>query len=104
MTRYFYRCPIRATLMREHGINYTNPPPEWPHPGSKDAYRVYIHPDSEYLLQPMVGDVISWKDSEGLTLYTTLAKDLSFWGMELARMDKIIMRNNLPFISPEVEG
>lgn len=117
MTRYFYRCPIAAAKAEiDHGIMIENwnvvdllyhasclYDPEQSPSDPVQTDKFYIAPESEYLLQPMAGDICAYQtfDEKGDVILRYSSYDEEAW--EQVGLS-IIMRNNLPFIAPEVEG
>lgn len=117
--RYFYRCPIAAAWqLKSHNIlcqvNFTHYDGDYYLPCDEEAlldimkrgnHKFYISQDSVPLLQPMVGDMVTnigmvaqRVESIG-SIYLQHAS-----GQYTLKIDaKIIMRNNLAWISPEVE-
>lgn len=110
-TRYFYDCPLKATYMAKYfGFNFETSIVD----KSLDildqidsVQKFYLHPDSLHLLEAQVGDVFFNKESNGVALISVLAKAmLTSENEEImkAKNDiKIIQRNGVAFIWPEIE-
>ena len=120
--RYFYRCPVEAALMAKHhkidligedGCGWANYAwdllyeaiPRFYKNGDEYTGNYYVTPDSLPLLQPMVGDVMV---GNGILCVAPFMVDYHMLNKpseletRLLR-GKIILRNNLPFITPESE-
>lgn len=91
MTRYFYRCPIAAAWqLKTHAIAINDHSVRTLLQEAQETNKGYyiIHEDSLQFLHPMVGDIMV---GDGILCEARLLRG------------KIIMRNNLAWISPEVE-
>jgi len=143
MTRYYYTDPLAAAWMaRHHGFFIVHPiepktsvhskcrdeahcyvtanevkdiDSSWLDLNWRDGTRFYIHPDSEYLLQPQDGDIVieCYGDLTkgyplqiigkcvGISEYACRFGDETIY--EKGDDFKIIQRNGKPFFWPEVE-
>lgn len=104
MTRYFYhasRTHHAYCMARDFGMEFEKRFGKWEpegllHIDPASSYRLYVHPDSLHLLEPKVGDFIV--DAYG---------DVWTKGNPPPPMregDKIIQRNGIAFMWPEVEA
>jgi hypothetical protein len=116
MTRYFYTDPLAAAWMSRHfGMNIE----DWPtselcwfahalydEPQSPSdpvqAQRFYINPDSLYLLEPIINDVI-WTVRDGFYEVRRICDVYDKPQAQSWRLHKIIERNGVGFHWPESE-
>lgn len=144
--RYFYTCPIVAALMAKyHGVsmyigcfesddfdsyshrNLSHFIDDWQYKGVKSGEypKFYIHPDSVHLLEPIVGDILTFVCDDGSIavdaveqIYEPNDECYPYVGNGIdsvihlcashpdwihAPLAKIIQRNGLPFVMPESE-
>lgn len=121
MTKYYYDCPIKAAYMAKYfGVKlqilvanesecqlyswfYNMALP------SGAGKNLYIHPNSLHILEPQVGDLIK---EYGAPLYRYLDGKLSNgdftayknkYDIKFDEVARIVERNNIPFIYPEIE-
>lgn len=119
MTRYFFpasRAHHAYCMARDFGMEFEQRFGKWPveslphiDPGSN--YRLYVHPDSLHLLEPVVRDVIKqWGSLAGVPIYDIgerngkpcyFMPDGSFNHFDSC--EKIIQRNGIAFHWPESE-
>lgn len=116
--RYFYRDPLAAAWMAKHfGMQFENDNPGmgtgWAE--NKVLYygvdRYYIHPESYHILEPQIGDFVSYHDSN--LCGRIIAHDgpphsdafISITAVTLWLKDQytIIQRKGIPFMWPEQE-
>lgn len=71
-------------------------------------YRYYIHPDSLYILEPQVGDLVGWltlskagDKEEWLESFNPFEKLIPHVKSPISR---IIQRNGIPFMMPKEEA
>lgn len=116
--RWFYTDPLAAAWMAKHfGMHFTDIdqlevfPLNWTSP-LLHGVRMYVHPDSLHLLEPQVGDMIShlgmraWRidATDGYAYFHPKMPNESIDRFTLkADMPKIIQRNGIPFMTPEME-
>lgn len=104
MTKFFYTDPLAAAWMNiKFGLQFVEPLPyeilQKPEQGKDQIY--HIHPDSLHLLDTKEGDVL-----EDLTTVRE-NKRVSYQDGDsrgLCDSDKIIQRNGISFMWPEVES
>lgn len=131
MKRFYYDDALAAAFMAKHfGMKFANSIGQELRPSIEDNGKpfyghhfntgklstiesdiAYIHADSLYLLEPMVGDLGSLKDFVYgavcvLDLDRYRGRLMWLWGddqYEELTDGKIILRNNMPFHSPKEE-
>lgn len=125
--KYYYNCPIKAAYMAKyHGIFYSEPVAYgWhngqytialsPHLSMNSDTKYYIHEESMELLKPMPQDIVTCPSVGGDGVQVFIAcidpyEDIDCYEQG-CKLDigndetlKIIERNNMPFIWPEVEN
>jgi len=114
--RYYYTDPLAAAWMSKHfNINI-----EWADGTITDNYTgdnivyyekylgtespYYIHPDSEHILNPQVGDLVHnfrWQSHFMIERDNDLLAVNN--AMKVGTRYSIIQRNNIPFMWPEVD-
>jgi len=121
--RYYYTDPVAAAWMAKHfGMQFIFGDLKYPELAilrrvqRREEMTVYIHPDSEYLLQPQDGDIVieCYGDLTkgyplqiigkcvGISEYACRFGDETIY--EKGDDFKIIQRNGKPFFWPEVEA
>jgi len=111
MSKLYYDCPIKAAYMAKEFGAKTVCPDGLDEPDTMTALindmadpeiapdKYYIHPDSLYIFEPKVGDVIITKQED----HTYIAHGIENRTDLYSGCSNIIRRNGNAFIMPETE-
>lgn len=122
--RYYYTDPLAAAWMANHfGMKFTigtdDETLEWKHfanfPCHMPNWALYIHSDSLHLLEPQAEDVCEGlytgegRESHLTFTYWDTVENIKMGNLQAilpkrqVRIGKIIQRNGIPFMWPEVD-